>query len=162
MELMTVIVIIGILATMVFGIMADVQYRADRVSCTANLKNLYTGAAVYLQEQGTWPQIDPHLGSGGNKQYAQLWINALLPYGVAKPNWICPSVQKLMHNPDVTQPDHIRIDYIATPFDEKPMTPYLWPSQPWFVERGAVHGGGNLMIWTNGRILSLREAMEYK
>jgi type II secretory pathway pseudopilin PulG len=163
MELMTVIVILGILATMVLGVMADVQYRADRSNCMGNLKSLYTGAAVYLQEQGAWPQIDPHLSqSGGGKQYAQAWIDALQPYGVAKANWICPSVQRLMHNPDITLPNNIRVDYMATPFDEKSITPYLWPNQPWFVERGAVHGGGNLMIWTNGQIISLKEALQYR
>lgn len=163
MEMMTVIVIIGILATMVFGIMADVQYRADRAGCVANLKTLYTGAAIYLQQQGQWPQIDPKLISGGSTAYASGWIDALSTCGVARNNWICPSVQRLLHNPDFTQPDNIRVDYIATPFDTKEMTPYLWPKQPWFVEKGSVHGGGgNLIIWANGQIVSLKEAMQYQ
>lgn len=162
MELMTVIVILGILVTMVFGVMADMQYRADRASCVANLKSLYTGAAVYLQQQGQWPQIDPQLVSGDDKAYANAWINALATSGVARTNWICPSVQRLMHSPDITQPDNVRVDYIATPFDTKEMTPYRWPKQPWFVERGSVHGGGNLIIWTNGQIVSLKEALSYQ
>lgn len=162
MELLTVIVIIGILAAMAVGIMADVQFRADRSNCTANLKTLYTGVAIYVQQQGQWPQIDPHLISGDDKQYAQLWINALSTSGVAKPNWICPSVQRLLQNPDYTKTENIRIDYIPTPFDEKAMTPFLWPKQPWFVERGSVHGGGNLMIQASGQIVSLKEALQYK
>ena len=162
MELMTVIVVIAILATMVMGVMADVQYRADRASCMANLKTLYTGASIYLQQQGEWPQIDPHLISGNEKQYAKGWIEALSPCGVARPNWICPSVQRLLHNPDYTKPDTVRVDYIATPFDQKSMTPYLWPKQPWFVERGSVHGGGNLLIWSSGQVISLKDALQYK
>lgn len=163
MEMMTVIVIIGILATMVFGIMADVQYRADRAACVANLKTLYTGAAIYLQQQGQWPQVDPKLIQGDGTGYANGWIGALSTCGVARNNWICPSVQRLMHNPDFTQQDNIRVDYIATPFDTKEMTPYLWPKQPWFVEKGSVHGdGGNLIIWANGQIVSLKDAMQYQ
>src|SRR5581483_10780551 len=133
LELMTVIVIMGILATMIFGAMADLQYRADRASCVANLKNLYTGAAVYMQQQGSWPQIDPHLSAGKGVEYANQWVEALQPVGVAKTNWICPSVQRLLHNPDLTDPKNARVDYMATPFDSKAMTPYLWPKQPWFV-----------------------------
>jgi prepilin-type N-terminal cleavage/methylation domain-containing protein len=162
MELMTVVVIIGILAAMVFGVVSDVQYRADRSTCIGNLKALYTGSAVYIQEQGHWPQIDPQLLVGNDKAYASAWIDALSPCGVAKINWICPSVQRLMHNPDITKPNNLRVDYMATPFDEKSITPYLWPKQPWFVERGSVHGGGNLLIWTNGQVVSLKEAMSYK
>jgi prepilin-type N-terminal cleavage/methylation domain-containing protein len=162
MELMTVLVIIGILATMVFGAMSDLQYRADRASCVANLKTLYTGANIYVQQQGAWPQIDPQKMADGNTAYAQEWITALQGSGVARNNWLCPSVQRLLHNPDVTLPKNIRIDYLATPFDEKAMTPYLWPKQPWFVERGSVHGDGNLLIWGNGQIVSLKEALQYK
>ncbi len=162
LELLTVIVIIGILTTMVFGLVADMQYRADRANCVGNLKSLYTGAAVYLQQQGQWPQIDPHLMGGKGTGYAQQWIAALEPCGVAKPNWICPSIQRLMHNPDLTKQENLRVDYVATPFDTKPMTPYLWAKQPWFVEVGSVHGGGNLLIWSNGQIVSLKEALSYK
>jgi prepilin-type N-terminal cleavage/methylation domain-containing protein len=162
MELLTVIVILSILATMVFGVMADIQYRADRAGCVANLKNLYTGAAVYVQQQGSWPQIDPKLISGDSITYAQKWIDALGQFGVSRNNWICPSVQRLLHNPDITIHKNIRIDYVATPFDSKPLTPYLWPKQPWFVEKGAVHGGGNLIIWTNGQVVTLKEAIQYQ
>ncbi|MEP6667674.1 MAG: prepilin-type N-terminal cleavage/methylation domain-containing protein [Chthoniobacter sp.] len=162
MELMTVIVIVGILATMVFGAMADLQYRADRANCVANLKTLYTGAAIYIQQQGSWPQVDPQHLAGGSTQYAQEWIDALQPCGVARTNWVCPSVQRLLHNPDVTLSSNVRVDYIATPFDSKPMTPYLWPKQPWFAESASVHGDGNMMIWGNGQTVSLKEALSYQ
>jgi len=162
LELMTVIVIIGILATMIFGAIADLQLRADRAGCVANLKTLYTGAAIYLQQQGSWPQIDPHKMTDGNTAYAQEWINALQTSGVARTNWICPSVQRLLHAPDITLPKNVRVDYIATPFDSKAMTPYLWPKQPWFVESASVHGDGNMLIWANGQIVSLKEAFQYK
>ena len=161
-ELVTVIVVIAILATMLTGISVELRSRADRVKCVQNLKNLYTATATYVNQQGFWPQIDPFAAGGDKKVYAKSWVAALQPLGVTQTNWICPTVQRVLNNPDMTRDENYRIDYMATSFDSKPMTPYLWPHQPWFAERGAVHGGGNLLIWANGQIVSLDEALQYK
>jgi len=159
-ELATVIVVIAILATMIAGMAVELRGRADRAKCVQNLKNLYTGAASYLIQQGAWPQIDP---TQDKTLYAKAWVAALQPLGLTQENWICPTVQRVLNNPDLTTDDNYRIDYMATPFDDKPMTPFLWPHQPWFVERGSVHGtGGNLIIWANGQIVTLDEALQYK
>jgi prepilin-type N-terminal cleavage/methylation domain-containing protein len=159
-ELATVIVVIAILAAMITGVTVELRGRADKVKCTQNLKNLYTAAANYLSQQGEWPQIDP---TQDKTQYAKAWVAAFQPMGLTQVNWICPTVQRVLNNPDTTTGDNYRIDYIATPFDDKPMTPYLWPHQPWFGERGSVHGGGgNLIIWSNGQIVTLEEALQYQ
>ncbi len=128
-----------------------------------NLKSLYTASAAYLQQNGQWPQIATStLKTHGDTQYPTAWINALAPFGLAQKNWICPTVQRALQNPDLTQQKNIRVDYFATPFDPRPATPYLWPHQPWFIERGSVHPGGNLIIWTNGQIVTLTQAMQYQ
>jgi type II secretory pathway pseudopilin PulG len=160
-ELMTVIVIILILATMLTGVTVELRARADRAKCTQNLKNLYTGAASYLAQQGSWPQIPSSPGDAGSKAYAKAWVTTLEPLGLSQANWICPTVQRVLGNPSYTTDKDYRVDYIATPFDDKPMTPYLWPHEPWFAERGAVHGSGNLLIWANGQIVTLEEALQY-
>ena len=157
-ELATVIVIIAILAAMITGVTVELRGRADRIKCVQNLKNIYTGTANYISQQGSWPQIDPK----NQLACAKMWVATLQPMGLTQINWICPTVQRVLDNPDLTTDDNYRIDYIATPFDDKPMTPYLWPHQPWFVERGAVHGSGNLIIWANGQIVTLEEALQYK
>jgi prepilin-type N-terminal cleavage/methylation domain-containing protein len=163
MELMTVIVIICILASMVLALTADLRNRADRAGCVTNLKSLYVAAATYVQQNGQWPQISTStLKTHGDTQYPTAWINALAPFGLAQKNWICPSVQRDLHNPDFSKQENIRVDYFATPFDAKAGTPYLWPHQPWFVERGPMHIGGNLIIWSNGQIVTLTEAMQYQ
>ncbi len=59
--------------------------------------------------------------------------------------------------PDYNDPAHARIDYIATPFDDKPFTPHQWPRQPWFIESGDVHGNGNLLIFTDGSISEVND-----
>ena len=69
---------------------------------------------------------------------------------------ICPTIQTLMENPDYTQPENARLDYMPMPFDDKPTTPHQWPRQPWFVETGDVHGNGNLIVFTDGSIRDLK------
>ena len=159
LELAFSITIIGILLTMVFSITETINARAEKSKCMANLRGLYSGAACYVTDQGHWPQIDPTLARDDSKEYANLWITALGPYGLSQQNWICATQHRALGSPDLTRKDGARVDYNATPFDDRPNTAYLWSTQPWFVEHAAVHDGGPLLIYTNGRILTLAEAM---
>jgi prepilin-type N-terminal cleavage/methylation domain-containing protein len=162
LELLTVITIIGILAVMFVGVFADMRNRAETAGCITNLKSLYAAAAAYVQQNGQWPQIATNtLATPNDTTYANAWIKAFGPFGLAQKNWVCPAVQRELNNPDLTNSQNTRVDYIATPFDAKPGTPYLWPHQPWFIERGAVHPGGNLIIWSNGQIVTLQEALQF-
>ena len=154
---MTIIVIIAILAVLFFPAIKSMMNRTDAVRCMANLRNLYYGANSYVQQNGFWPQISTALVKEPGGKYAEAWRTALEPFGVTKEIWICPTVQRELQNPDYTKPESARSDYLATPFDAKPRTPYTWPTQPWFVERGDVHGNGNLMIFTDGSISTLNE-----
>lgn len=158
LELMTVLVVIAIVATMIFPIVTHMAQRMERSHCTMNLRSLYVGAELYLQDHHQWPQIDPSLESAGSNEYDREWIAALAPYKVSKDVWICPSVQKAMEQ-GTKAGDKLaeRIDYSATPFDDKEVTPHLWSGQPWFVERNSIHGEGNLIIFTDGSIRALDE-----
>jgi hypothetical protein len=49
--------------------------------------------------------------------------------------------------PDYMKAENVRVDYYATPFDDKPSSPHQWPRQLWFAETADVHGHGNLMIF---------------
>ena len=119
----------------------------------ANLRTLYSATELFIQQNGSWPQIDIE---DSESQEASAWIAALKPFGVSEKSWICPTIQNLMQNPDYTRPENIRVDYIATPFDDKPTTPHEWPRQPWFIEVADVHGHGNLIIFTDGSISDLK------
>jgi hypothetical protein len=79
----------------------------------------------------------------------------LEPFQVSRKTWICPTIQNLLGNPDLTDTTKTRVDYIPVPFDDKPTSPHMWPRQPWFVENGDVHGNGNLVIFTDGSISDL-------
>jgi hypothetical protein len=131
--------------------------RAQRIQCTSNLKSLYVAAEAYIQQNGSWPQIQLSGDSDtADSDFAKAWIDALRPFGLSEKNWICPTIQGLLHNPDYMRPENQRIDYMPMPFDDKPTTPHQWARQPWFAEVGDVHGHGNLIIFTDGSVSDLK------
>ena len=159
LELVTSILIIAILFTIGAALFSDMRVRADKIKCMANLRGLYAGTELYCQENGQWPQIETETLESDELYYCQQWIAALKPYGLTQINWICPTHQRMINDPDLHEPKNLRVDYLAMPFDDKLLTPHLWPKQPWFIERFNEHAGGNLIIYTNGQVESLREAL---
>jgi prepilin-type N-terminal cleavage/methylation domain-containing protein len=159
LELLTVIVITGIVSVLLLAGYSKLRSRAQRAQCSANLHSLYLAAESALQQNGSWPQIPRNSASTGTTDYARAWIDTLAPYGPTAKSWICPTIQNLLGNPDYLKPENTRIDYVPMPFDDKPTTPHQWPRQPWFVEAGDVHGHGNLIIFTDGSIGDLSSAV---
>lgn len=155
LELSVVIVIVAILAVLSLPVLGKLRARAQRVQCAANLSSLGVGAGLYLQDNGVWPQI-PVNANSNPEEFAEAWIQALTPFGIVRETWICPTIQNLLRNPDYSTADIARIDYIATPFDDKPTSPREWPRQPWFIETGDVHGNGNLILFTDGSVSDLK------
>jgi len=158
LELLIVIVIIGILATLLIPVYGHMRERAQKVQCMANLRGLYVGADLYVQKNGSWPQIFLKNFTTG-EDYANAWIGALQPFGIERRAWICPTIQELLHNPNYNDPALARIDYVSTGFDDKPTSPHQWPRQPWFIETGDVHGNGNLIIFTDGSIAEAKNVL---
>ena len=153
LELLTVTVVVAILLVMLFPIYTQIVRRMDRAKCMTNLKALHVATDLYLQDHHMWPQvatkgIEP-------KTVAANWISTLQPYSLTQINWVCPTRQKLLESPDLSDPENARLDYTPTPFDRNPMTPMRWSTQPWFAENGDVHGNGNLMIFPDGHIQEL-------
>lgn len=154
-EILTVMVVILILASMLIPAYSEIRARIERVNCTNNLRQLYSAALAYTQENGHWPQVNPALLKSPKHAYDEAWIEALMPYGATRPLWICPTTQHIFGGPDYNNPENYRSDYVAMPFDGKRITPSRWPTQPWFVERGNMHGNGNLLILANGSVTDL-------
>lgn len=156
LELTTVLLVIAILAVTALPVVRNLQGRAQVVRCTENLRNLHVGANLYVQEHNGWPQIAAPR-SPRDPQYAAAWQDALRPYGVTSQVWVCPTVQRLAGNPDLSAPDNQRVDYTAMPFDRRPRAPYRHGNMPWFVETSSVHGGGQLIIFADGSVRGTRE-----
>jgi type II secretory pathway pseudopilin PulG len=156
LEALTVLIVIGILATLLFPVISMMKSRAQRVQCTANLRSLYLAANFYVQQNGSWPQIAMSDSDTDEQDFANAWIAALAPFGPTQKAWICPTIQDLLGNPDLSDPQNARVDYIPMTFDDKPTTPFEWPRQPWFAEVGDVHGHGNLIVFADGSISDLK------
>jgi prepilin-type N-terminal cleavage/methylation domain-containing protein len=158
LELLTVVVVLAIVATMLMPAISAMAERMERSKCTMNLRALHIGAEFYLQDQKHWPQISAEYINNGTDEYARRWIEALKPYKVSENVWRCPTVEKKLPPTDKSKTgEQKRIDYYPTPFDSKQVTPHRWAGQPWFIERGAVHDSGNLMIFQDGSIKSFDE-----
>lgn len=156
LELLVVLVVIAILVTLSLPVISGVRARAQRAQCAANLRSLYVATESFIQQNGSWPQISMSDSDSDELEYANAWIAALRPFGPTQQTWICPTLQNLMGNPDLSNPANARIDYNATTFDDKPTTPHQWPRQPWFGEVGDLHGNGNLMVFADGSISDLK------
>jgi type II secretory pathway pseudopilin PulG len=156
-EIFSAIVIILILITLLLPAYDTIRARMDKVACMNNLRQLYVAGGAYIQEYGQWPQIDPHLLKQQDGAYDEAWIETFVPFGVTRTSWICPTIERDLGGPDYTQKANYRTDYIAMPFDTKHLTPYKWPTSPWFVERGNVHGNGNLLVQSNGAVVELTQ-----
>jgi hypothetical protein len=89
-------------------------------------------------------------------------VETLKKFQVPHATWICPTVQRTYGKADFESDDGYRIDYMAMPFDDKPLTPYRWPTMPWFVEKGDVHGHGQVIIFTDGSVRELGEVSRLK
>jgi type II secretory pathway pseudopilin PulG len=157
---LVVIVVMAILASLLIPVISIMRARAQRVQCMANLRSLYVAAESYLQQNGTWPQIGDDDSDTAEQDYATAWIAALAPFGPSQKTWVCPTIQERLKNPDLSKPENMRVDYIATTFDDKPTTPHEWPRQPWFIETADVHGNGNLIMFTDGSISDLKTVMK--
>ena len=150
LELMTVVIVITILLVMLVPIVPNLLARGQKAKCVGNLRSLGAAANLYVQDNQHWPQIAGH--GLQDQTAAKAWIAAFAPYGLAQINWACPTIQRAMNSPDLTQPENVRVDYMGMPFGAKPNAPFQHSKQPWFIETADVHGNGQEVIFPDGHI----------
>jgi type II secretory pathway pseudopilin PulG len=154
---MTVIVIIGILAVLLLPALLRYQEGARRVACVARLKSLYVATSGFMgANEGRWPRIRPTMSD--DAQFAQQWYDVLSPQGLGWEDLVCPSMQRKLGSPKVSDPKLHRMDYVNMFFDDRPGTAMKWPNMPWFLERQDIHGGGQLVILSSGTVVDIKEA----
>jgi len=149
-ELLIVMLMVAALATLsipMYGFMRD---KARDAACIGNLRILQLGAATYmLDNDNIWPQMPEDLAAGENEEPMwKWWHDELKNYGVSKRHWICPSELASSE-----QEHSIRTEfygsYIPTAFEATPNIAFYWATQPWFIERGEMHGrkhGANIAM----------------
>lgn len=155
LELMTVLALIGLLFLMILPIYPKIADTLEKYNCANNLRALHTAASAYIQDHQSWPQVANR--NIFSPEHAREWEAALEDYGIDRKNWVCPTIQKKLENPDLTDDRNFRLDYIATPFGPSQFEPFKYSTQPWFAERADVHGDGNLLIFPDGRVIPASE-----
>jgi prepilin-type N-terminal cleavage/methylation domain-containing protein len=145
-ELLAVITIIAILASVAFVINAGVRKKAERVQCGENLKSLHMALSAYLIDNKRWPQVNADIAD--EKGYWQDWAAKLENYDLPDKVWMCPTHLR------ATKDEFLRYSsYHPMPFDGiSQLSPYKWKNMPWVIEIGDNHGKGPLMIMPDGSI----------
>lgn len=143
-ELLLVLVLAAVLATISFPLFSYMKARAKFAACVSHLRALHTCFNNYMLDNDmVWPQPPPgKLESAQDEDEEwQWWHETLQPYGATKAFWLCPAdadSQEQMRN----EGDDFASSYIPTQFDEVPNTAFKWSGQPWLIERGELHGKG--------------------
>ena len=151
-ELVIVIAIIGILASLLVPLVGPVRDRAEKVVCIGNLRSIYLALGNYLNDNQRWPQTGDDLN---RDQLETFWRNTLASYDLGDKSWICPSFdRRLRENPEEYQTAP-KLHYMPAQFSANPMTPRKWAGMPWALEVGGFHGGGALYIRADGSVASV-------
>lgn len=92
-EMLVVIAIIAVLATMIGSAVFGVKEKGNRTTCLNNLKQLYTALNSYRDAQGGFPFIDSTtVTTGGGENHAKLLFLIRKTEAGDNPNlYICPS-----------------------------------------------------------------------
>ena len=149
LELLVVLLVIAIISALLFESYKSFEARAQRTKCAVNLRNLYVALDADTRDQGHWPQCPYAIGE---PEFDQWWLKELSHYNLSRASWECPTLQQLQEGGQAEKKDAKTIDYVPTPFDDQPRTPYKWATQPWAVEVGDFHGDGNLILFPDGSI----------
>ena len=146
MELLAVITIVAILASVAFVIGAGLRKKAERVQCGENLTALHMALGAYLVDHKRWPQNNAEVED--EERYWQIWAEKLEDYDLPDKVWMCPTHVR------ATKDEFLRYSsYHPMPFDGKSiLTPHRWSNMPWVIEIGDNHGKGPLMIMPDGSI----------
>jgi prepilin-type N-terminal cleavage/methylation domain-containing protein len=148
-EMLAVLGVLAILATLIFAGYPRFLASAQKARCMSNLRGLHHSFASYLTDSGRWPQV-PDFDNSQNEAYETWWIDTMLPHGVTRETWICPTIRQAQAS--LPPRDRSLMHYTPTQFDPNPMTPRRWSTMPWFVEIANAHGHGALIIFADGSI----------
>lgn len=151
---MIVVALIGVLATLAVPEISKLRDKAGKVVCAGHLRSLHCSLGAYLNDNEMWPQCPDSVSESDDEQF---WVDTLKDYGAPESVWKCPSLTR--HLGDNAAPDEHKIHYTPTQFDDSPLTPRKWASQPWLIEISDAHGGSNLLIRADGAVQTVKEAV---
>jgi prepilin-type N-terminal cleavage/methylation domain-containing protein len=90
-ELLVVIAVIAILASILFPVFAQVREKGRQTSCLSNVKQIGLGLMMYAQDYDeVFPPVFA-LSPGDQYYYETSWMNRLQPYARNNGIFVCPS-----------------------------------------------------------------------
>ena len=97
-ELLCVIAIIAVLASMILPVIGSMRQKADSIVCANNLRTIGSAVQLYLQDHSqNYPFINPAAGTpiypAGTPGITDM-VTAFGPYGVTQQTLQCPSDMK--------------------------------------------------------------------
>jgi len=150
LELLAVIGILAVLASLAVPLFETIRPRVERVVCMNNLKNLRVAFGDYAISG--WPQIPEGIGLGSMEEQRWWLEKTKKDLGLTERSWQCPTIRRMFAKEPIQ--DRPIIHYLPTPFSAEPNkanTPG-WEKMPWFIEIGDAHGDGNLLVRQNGTV----------
>ena len=155
LELLLVVSILLILASVVYPSYKYFQRKAEDAACMSNMRAIHAGFSTYLHDHAfVWPQNPSNKKGGGaneDSDDAKWWYEQLKDYGPTRETWLCPSERHGFAEDN--DKDHYDSTYVPTNFDDTPNRCYEWARQPWAVERGGFHDNGQAnLIYPDGHM----------
>ncbi len=155
MELIAVISILAILATLFFSLQPVIYRSFERAKCISNLKSLYFSLSSALNDTGHWPQLPANVSIDSEEEDAW-WRKTLKPYEMSEKNWHCPTLIRTAKERNMERA--LRSNhYVPSLFDSKPLTPMRWSGMPWAMEIGNNHQSGLLIVDNAGTVMTYDE-----
>ncbi|MGA3171772.1 MAG: type II secretion system protein [Chthoniobacteraceae bacterium] len=144
LELLCVIAIIAVLASMLMPALTTMQNRADSIKCASNLRAIGVACQLYLQDnQFIYPCIEsdptgaPVYPAGVQ---AQTMVQAFGKYGINNDTMQCPSDLK---NPPSSYSQYgTSYDWRPTLDDDNSSEPLVYGRRMFFGAQTAANGGG--------------------
>lgn len=157
LEVLAVVILLAILATLFVPNFQDYLRRAGEVRCSANMRAITIGMRGYLQDhQSVWPQGPSPVNE---KHWESFWLSTLSPYGIGPRDWRCPTINSAFVRAGVPDEQRPQVHYIPTMFSAEPDIANRWATQPWLIERSDAHGQGPLICFPDGSVKSARRVI---
>lgn len=97
-ELLIVMAIIAILATILFPVFASARDRARQAACSSNMKQIYLGYKMYAQDYDGKYALSAVMGGSSYRYVDDVYSLPTIMSGYIKSNdvWFCPSQKQSM------------------------------------------------------------------
>lgn len=150
LEVIAAIIILAVLATLSIPQLQRYKDNAGLVVCTANMRAINLGLRGYLLEhRDVWPQ-GPAVTEA--RAWEDFWLKSAREYGVQDRQWRCPTINSSLAARGIPEDERPKVHYLPTMFTAEPGIADRWATQPWLIERSAVHGHGPLIGFPDGSV----------